>query len=456
MKVHVLKYWGNLWSSFWFLPSAMAAGAVALALAAIAFDRAVLADRFGSVGWAYTGGAEGASAVLQTIAGSMITIAGVVFSLTLVALSLASSQFGPRVLRNFMRDTTNQFVLGTFVATFVYCLLVLRSIRRTDDIFVPHLSVTIGVVFALASLAVLIFFIHHVSVSIQADRIVARIGGELLRTVDHLYPDNASSDDAPPSDGLPAVLPSVFDQEARVIRSPDDGYVLLVDIGALTKIATEEEAVLRLERRVGEYVVSGQPLAHIWPGRRPPGDVGDKVRSAFVLGSQRAPGHDLEFTVIQLVEIAVRALSPGVNDPFTAIAAVDRLGSALSRLAQAGSPSAAYFDDEDHLRLVVSPLTFPEVLDTAFNQIREYGLSSSAVTERLLETLATIAGFARRPEDRAAIRHHADMIARGASAGLPADEVRRAVQTQRDAVIRILEDPSALRSAPPLEVKQTQ
>ncbi len=443
MKLLVSRYWGNLRSNFWFLPSAMAAAAIALAFGAIAFDRAVLSERFGSVGWAYSGGAEGASAVLQTIAGSMITIAGVVFSLTLIALSLASSQLGPRVLRNFMRDTTTQLVLGTFVATFLYCLLVLRSIVRSGDVFVPHLSVTISVGFALASLGVLIFFIHHVSVSIQADRMVAQIGDELLRAVDRLYPDAASPDDAPPGEGRPdAAVPDAFDQEARVIGSPDDGYVLRIDTDALTRLAEEEEAILRLERRVGEYVVSGAPLVSIWPGDRltGDGDVEDRAGSAFVVGSQRAPEQDFEFTVIQLVEIAVRALSPGVNDPFTAIAAVDRLGSALCRLAQRESPPGTYFDDEHHLRVVGRPLAFPEVLDAAFNQIREYGRPSTAVTELLLETLATIAGFARRPEDRAAILRHTDMVARGALGGLPEYEDRRAVQIRRDTVIRILEE----------------
>lgn len=155
----------------------MTGGAAALAFATVALDEAFANEWLQALGWVYTGGAEGASLVLSTIAGSMITIAGVVFSMTLVALSLASSQLGPRLLRNFMRDTTNQAVLGTFVSTFVYCLLVLRTIRRAEEtLFVPHLSVTIGVLFALASLGVLIYFIHHVSVSIQADEVVARIG----------------------------------------------------------------------------------------------------------------------------------------------------------------------------------------------------------------------------------------------------------------------------------------
>ena len=160
-----------------------------LALAAVALDEAVSDRWLQSLSWAYNGGAEGASPVLGTIAGSMITIAGVVFSMTLVALTLASSQLGPRLLRNFMRDTVNQAVIGTFVSTFVYCLLVLRTIRRADEVaFVPHLAVTLGVLLALVSLGVLIYFIHHVAVSIQADQVIARVGKELFESIERLYP----------------------------------------------------------------------------------------------------------------------------------------------------------------------------------------------------------------------------------------------------------------------------
>ncbi|MBC7706367.1 MAG: DUF2254 domain-containing protein, partial [Rhodoferax sp.] len=173
MKTQPYKFWDRLRSSLWFVPATMAFLAVALAVAAVELDKAVADDWLLSLGWSYSGGAEGASLVLGTVAGSMIAIAGAVFSMTLVALSLASSQLGPRLLRNFMRDTVNQVVLGTFVATFVYCLLVLRTIRRADEVaFVPHLSVTIGVLLAIVSVGVLIYFIHHISVSIQADQVV--------------------------------------------------------------------------------------------------------------------------------------------------------------------------------------------------------------------------------------------------------------------------------------------
>ena len=191
MRGQFFKYWDRVRSGFWFLPAVMASVAVALALVSVTVSETVTDWFTLHFGWTFTGGAEGASAVLGIIAGSMITIAGVVFSMTLVALSLASSQLGPRLLRSFMRDSATQVVLGTFIATFLYCLLVLRTIRRAEEVaFVPHLSVTLGVLFAVASVGVLIYFIHHVSVSIQANEIAARIGKELLEGIDRLFPEH--------------------------------------------------------------------------------------------------------------------------------------------------------------------------------------------------------------------------------------------------------------------------
>ena len=446
MKVWILRLWESLRSSFWFLPSLMAAGAIALSFGTVALDEAVTDKWLRNVGWVYTGGAEGASAVLQTVAGSMITIAGVVFSLTLVALSLASSQFGPRLLRNFMRDTATQLVLGTFVATFLYCLLVLRTIRRATDLsFVPHLSVTTGVLFALASLWVLIFFIHHVAVSIQADQLVARVGGELLQSIDRLYPqDRAATEEDPSGEGrVDAVVPGVFQREARALDAPGDGYLQIVDVNALMRAARAEDAILRIERRIGDYVVSGTPLVMVWPGSRLNDKVADHIRGALVLGSQRAPTQDLEFTVLQLVEAAVRALSPGINDPFTAIAVIDRLGSALSRLAARDAPPTAHLDDDHHLRLLTPRITFPELLDTAFNPIRDYGRSSTAVAIRLLETLAVVATFVQRSEDREAVRRHADMIVRATDREPLVAEDHHAIGDRRDAVLRILQEPGS-------------
>ena len=413
MKALILKYWDRLRSSFWFVPGAMACLAVTLAYSAVALDEAGSDDWASRLGWSYSGGAEGASLLLGTVAGSMIAIAGTVFSMTLVALSLASSQLGPRLLRNFMRDTANQVVLGTFVATFVYCLLVLRTIRRADEVaFVPHLSVSIGVLLAMVSIGVLIYFIHHVSVSIQADEVVARVGKELENGIDRLYPGHLGS----PGE---VALPPAFALEAQPVGAAADGYLQMIDADALIEIACQEDLVLRLERRPGHYLVQDQALVMVWPGNRVTKVLRDKINAAFVLGNHRTASQDVEFSVDQLVEIAVRALSAGINDPFTAIVCVDRLGSALSRLARRDMPSAQQFDRQGGLRLVAPGSSFDGIVDSAFNQIRQNSRSIPAVAIRMLDVIAQIAGHVQRTQDAVCLQRHADMIIRGAREEVP-------------------------------------
>ncbi|KJR96439.1 MAG: hypothetical protein VR65_28350 [Desulfobulbaceae bacterium BRH_c16a] len=429
-KSKIFKYWDRIRSSFWFLPVIMSGGAMALASVTIVLDGPITDWFRMALGWKFSGGAEGASAVMATVTGSMITIAGVVFSMILVALTLTSSQLGPRLLRNFMRDTTTQVVLGTFVATFLYCLLVLRTIKREDEgAFVPHLSVTLGVLFAVVSVGVLIYFIHHVSVSIQANEIVAKVGLELIEGIDQLFPERTGQE-APPRKAEPpdAAFLDVFGREARPVDAEGDGYLQFIDTETLTALAAEEDIVIRIELRPGHYLVAGCPLVQVLPGDRVTDELTRRINSAFALGRERMPRQDIEFVVNQLVEIAVRALSPGLNDPFTAIACVDRLGSALCRLVKRDTPSLYFRDEQDRLRVIAAAVTFPVIMDTAFNQIRQYGRSSASVTIRMLETIAMIATFAHRQEDRAALLRHAEMISRGARDGLPEEYDRRVVE----------------------------
>ncbi|WP_018950664.1 DUF2254 domain-containing protein [Thioalkalivibrio sp. ALMg11] len=430
MKTLTFRYWDRIRSSLWFIPTVMALGAVFLAFISVALDRPVTNWLLRSWGWTFTAGAEGASAVLGIIAGSMITIAGVVFSMTLVALSLATSQLGPRLLRNFLRDTTTQVVLGTFVATFLYCLLVLLTIRRAEEVaFVPHVSITLGVLFAVASVGVLIYFIHHVSVSMQANEIVARVSEELIAGVDRLFPEHIGRGTSRTSATPPeSAFLDAFDREARPIPASADGYIQFIDTDALIELAMQKDVVIRLERVPGDYVVSGGPLILVWPGERATDVPADQVNNTFALGNQRTSGQDIEFAVTQLVEVALRALSSGVNDPFTAITCVDHLASALSRLATRDMPSPYRFDSTDQLRVIAPGSTFVDVTDAAFNQIRQMSRSNTAVTVRLLETIAEVARFVQRPEDRAALLRHAEMIARGASEGQPEVEDRQKVE----------------------------
>ncbi len=420
----------------------MACLAALLALLAVELDKAFAEDLLERLGWVYSGGAEGASQLLSTVAGSMIAIAGTVFSMTLVALSLASSQLGPRLLRNFMRDTVNQVVLGTFVATFVYCLLVLRTIRRADELaFVPHLAVSIGVLLAVVSIGVLIYFIHHVSVSIQADEVVAKVGRELEEGIDRLFPGHLGKSESHESLAQgEATLPESFAREARPVCALEDGYLQMIDAEALMDVATAEDLLIRLECRPGRYLVKGRAMVAVWPGDRVTESLIEKINDAFVFGNQRTGTQDVEFSAQQLVEIALRALSPGINDPFTAIACVDRIASALCRLARRDMPSAHRFDAQGRLRLLASGPTFSGIVDKAFNQIRQSSRSNPAIAIRMLDAIAQIAQRVQHSPDAENLQRHAEMIVRGARDAVTEAEDLRTVEAAFAAVIQALRE----------------
>jgi len=316
------------------------------------------------------------------------------------------------------------------------------ALSGADEIaFVPHLSVNIGVLFALVSVGVLIYFIHHVSTSMQADQVVARVGKELVEEIHRLFPERIGQEQGRPA--IESTDTSI--REARPVLAGGDGYLQHVDADTLMTLATQADVLLRLERRSGQYVVSGRPLVRVWPGDRVTDEFAAQVRDAFALGTLRTSAQDVEFAIHQLVEIAVRALSPSINDPFTAVACVDRLGSALCRLAQRKMPSPYRHDEQRRLRVVAAPITFTEIVDTSFNQIRQYARPSAAVTIRLLETIAVIAEAVHRPEDWAALRRHAEMIVRGAREGLPEGEDRRAVEDRFEMTVGVLQGSQAAR-----------
>jgi uncharacterized membrane protein len=433
MKTLLLKYWDRIRASFWFIPSLMLAGSAALAFGMVGFDEYVVKPAWlTKMTWVYKGGAEGAAAVLATIATSMISIAGVVFSLTLVALTVATSQFGPRLLRNFMRDKPNQVVLGTFVSTFLYCLLVLRTVRRSDaDEFVPHVSVTLGVVFAIISVAVLIYFIHHVSVSIQADEIICRISRELGANITRLFPEDVAHpgpSTARTDETGKNTPPADFEENSHALPATTDGYLEIIDTDSLLELARREDLIIRIEYRPGHYIVRSQALVRVYPREKSTDALAAGINAAFAFGNQRTAGQDVEFSINQLVEIAARALSPGVNDPFTAISCVHRLGSAVCQLARRTIPASCRLDDSGHLRLIVPTVDPAGVVDAAFNQIRQYARASTAVTLCMLETITDIARITRRDDYLIPLGRHADMLLRGARANLQEPDDVRAVE----------------------------
>lgn len=438
MKTKAVQLWDWLQTSFWFVPTLATILAIGLSFMMTRLDSRI-GDRWPQTWWIYAGQPEGARILLSTIAGSMITVAGVVFSITIVVLSLASSQFGPRLLRNFMRDPGNQIVLGTFVATFIYCLLVLRTVTGNgEEGFVPHLSITFGIVLAIISLGVLIYFIHHISASIQASTIVASVGEELDEAINLVFPEELGEEAPESRQRGKADIPGGFEAEAVSICASRIGYLQAIDNEKLMRLARQKNLLLRLVQRPGDYISWGHVLVRAWPRERVDEAAADQIRKAFIRGSERTLTQDVKFGIQQLVEIAVRAVSPGINDPFTATTCIDRLGASLSRLAERAIPSSYHYDDENHLRIIADPVTFVEVAGDAFEDIGQYGSSSMAVTLRLLESLAVIGTHIHREEDRAALLRHAEQVKEEGKEKLTMPWYRREIDARYAAVLRAL------------------
>lgn len=440
MKTRLLNLWETIRTSFWLIPSLMVLGAMALSAIAISLDQAVEFDPDEAGTLLYMGGPEGASAILSTIAGSMITVAGVAFSIIIVALTLTSSQFGSRLLRNFVRDKGNQAVLGTFIATFTYCLLVLRSIFGPEgENFVPSVSVTFAMALALINVGVLIYFIHHVSTSIQVEHVTASVYRELWERMETYFPKAAEGEQKNGHDMENDAGEDRGDAEQCEIESERSGYVQAIDLEGLVQVAKEYDLVIEIPRRPGDFIVPGGPLATVHREKELDEAGRQRVSGAFILGLERTPEQDPEFAIHQLAEIAIRALSPGINDPYTAITCIDQLGSILCYLTRRAFPSPMRFDEDGTLRVKLKALTFEGVVGAAFDQVRQYGRSSVAVTIRLLEALENVARQCIDEEQRAAVRRQAEMIARASDEALPEENDRKDVRARHEGVIKALE-----------------
>lgn len=434
------KLWDSLHSSFWFVPTLMVVLAIGLSFITIAIDQSREMNIIGELGWAYSLGPNGSRAILSAIAGSMVSVATTAFSIMIVALQLASSQFGPRLLRNFMQDTGNQVVLGTFISTFVYSLMVLRTINGVEETeFVPHIAVTCGIGLAISSIGVLIYFIHHSASSIQVDQVIKKVGSDLDDAIDRLFPEKIGRSAPQQQEERMADIAREFDRVSCSIKAGKSGYIQTIDDKQLMQIATDKKLLLRVQQRPGRFVVKGSELVRVFPEDKVNKQLIAQINNAFVLGSQRTEQQDIEFSIDQLVEIAVRALSPGINDPFTAIRCIDQLNAALCHFAQREIPSPYRYAHNNQLRVIAEPITFAEVTDTAFNQIRQYGQSSVAVTMRLLEAIAVIASFTHRTSDQIALRRHADMIERGSQEEVAEELDRKAIEERYLAAVKAIE-----------------
>jgi uncharacterized membrane protein len=431
--------WRDLNASLWFVPTLMVASAMGLAYGLVSIDLRI------DHGWVkdypllFGAGASGARGVLTAIAGSMMTVASLGFSLTLSTLGQVSSQYTSRVLRNFMSSRVNQMVLGSFVSIFVYCLLVLRTIRDGDEGgFIPPLAVTGGLVLALLGIGVLVFFIHHMASIMQAGVIIGGVADETEAAIQRLFPQELGTAASEPAQQ------ALFEQADELTWIPvpaaATGYVQTIDEEGLLALARRLGGVVRMARGVGSFVARGAALASLarYDTGRPlvlTEQLGQELNDQFTIGRQRTTEQDAGFGVRQLVDIALKALSPGINDTSTAVMCIDYLGALVASLAARRFAEPLRTDDDGPVRVVTVQPSFATFVDTAFDQILTAGEGDTAVYVRLLTALDTAASRTQVPARRAVLRAHATRVAEAAAQALSSPYDRDQVQTHAREVL---------------------
>jgi uncharacterized membrane protein len=403
--------------TFWIVPGLLALGGVFLALGLLRLDHSgVIPQALIDSAWLYGGGATGARTLLGAVASSTISTAGTIFSITIAALSLAAGQMGPRLLRNFTRDRGNQVTLGIFLGTFSYSLMVLRSVRtRSEGEFVPHLSLTVSIGLAFCCVGTLVFFVGHMAGRINVDTVIDLVAEDVRRAIQRLTFEERQPE--PP--------PLRFWRDGIAVVDPRRGYLQQLDAANLAGWAAEHGTMLRLLVRPGDYVFPGAPIAVMVPEVE---GVAAAISRATAVGEQRASSADLEFAVRQLVEVAVRALSPGINDPHTAMSVLDRLGAALCDLVRRHLSLGVTLSD-GRPALVVPGVDYGGLTDAMFHMIRQNAAGTAPVLIRQIEVLTAVIACERHPARQAELQRHADLVLGDAERDIatPADleDIRR-------------------------------
>ena len=437
MRAQASKLWETARSSLWFMPSILVGIGIALAFALVALEGTAGTRLLRWLPVAFGAGPDGARGMLQAIAGSVLGLAGIAFSSTLVVLSLSASTYTPRVLRNFTRDLGNQIVLGTMLSTFVYTLLVLRTIRSGEnggEEFVPTLAVAFAVLIAVLDLAVFIYFVHHIAQSIQVSTITAGVAKETKGRIDDLFPEHLGK--------RPDEVAEPEEPRERLngvpVPAPRAGYLLLVDQDDIMELTTQHDLTLRLERRIGEFVAEDAPLALVAPGDRVNSELIEKIQQACALGQQRTLSQDLEFGMRQLVDIALKALSPGINDVTTATTCLDHLGDILRQLVPRAMPPRYRYDERGTLRVIAIPPTFDRLMGLAFDQIRTAGRSQTAVLLRMLAIIEDLGSVSESPSRRRTLLYHAELLGKAAERGIQDEHDRGLISAELETVHRSL------------------
>jgi uncharacterized membrane protein len=422
------KRLSQLADAFWPVPGLMSFAGVLLAVALVSVDRDSALPRWLiDSAWVYNGGGTGARTLLGAIVSSTIGVAGTVFSITIAALSLAAGQMGPRLLRNFTHDRGVQITLGTFLGTFSYALMVLRSVRsQAEGAFTPHLSLTVGIVLAFVCVGTLVYFVGHMASRINVDTVIDLVSEDLRAAVQRLAVDKPG----------PVAPVASFWHAACVVTDPRRGYLQHLDADRLADWAAAHGTAIELLVRPGDYVFPGAPIARLTV---PAESASITIRETTALSSARVSAADLEYAIRQLVEVAVRALSPGINDPHTAISVLDRLGAALCDLAPVFLPSGVHQRDGRDV-LVVPTADYAGVVDAMFHMIRQNAAGSAAVLIRMLDVFVAVAGCERDAGRLSHLRRHADLVLSDARRTVANPGDLRDVRGRHDAFVDIASD----------------
>jgi uncharacterized membrane protein len=420
-----------LLTNLWVVPAIEVVAAVVLFAGTYALDLAAYDGKFALPGWTISGSPDAARQILTAIAAAIITVVGVVFSIVIVALTLTSTQFGPRMLRNFIRDRGTQVTLGTFVGTFVYAVLTLGSIGQDGHgSFVPHISITVTLVLMVADLAVLIYFLNHVATQIQLPQVIAGIAGDLAEAIEAQAGDSSSGAD----ERQAAQVISQMAGPGGAVNAPRSGYLQFIHHRTLVQIAAEVGAVVHLRYRPGHFLVQGHPYATVWP----PGaaaKVAEELSDSHVIGPYRTLAQDVSFGIDQLVEIGIRALSSAVNDTFTALTCIDWIGDSLCKVTGRWQPTRIYADASGEVRVIATEISYERLVQRSFEKVRQAGRGMPAVLIRQLDSLAKIMERTTTDDQRAVLLGQAEMIERSSAESVPEAADRADVRRRYEAVL---------------------
>lgn len=444
MLFRLKRIYNKLQGSLWFVPALIVVGLMLLSFLMIWLDRVVGYINIREVLFIFTAGPEGTRDMLTTIAGSMLTVASVAFSFTIVVFSFASSQYGSRTIHSFMDDNTNQAVLGTLLGSFVYCLLILRTVRlESGNEFVPVLASSVALTLAVIDLGLFILYIHHVSEAIQAYHIINRIGITTSKSIDTFFPRELGGSVGISENDAETIL---SDRPYIEVPVYANGYVEAIDIDYMLDIATRHELFVIQRKGMGDYVIKDEVLAIVGPESKVTPAVTKSIQECYFLGVHRSLHQDPEYGLLLLSDITLKALSAAINDPNTAIMGLNEISRVLRQIARKEFPKHILSDKQGKPRIIASVPSFEQLAAQAFDQVRRYGMADSAIPVKMLEVITEIGEVVELESERVVLREHVIAVAADANTAIRNPRDRAQINAKLTPAMRALKmDPKEIQ-----------